>query len=259
MKKLLTAAAMTAMIGTAAHADFTRVEAGVGSWQSDPSGPLTYSVSGVTETVDIVDNLGFQEENFTYLWLNIKHPIPILPNLRLEKVDVDFSGKATQDFTWVVDGTEHTYSADTVSNLQIDQTDIILYYNILDNTAWTTVDLGVDVKLMDLTVDVTDSVGGSSYSESESVPLPMAYLRGRVEVPATNLGIEGDIKYISYSDSKMYDARVKVDYTLDFVPVVQPALEVGYRVQKLDIDEDDLDVKVDVEFSGFYAGLMLRF
>ena len=112
---------------------------------------------------------------------------------------------------------------------------------------------------MDIKVNVTDTATGYSYSESEDIPLPMAYLRGRVEIPGTDFGVEGDIKYISYSDSKVYDARIKVDYTLDFVPVVQPALEVGYRTQKIDVDEDDFNVKADVDFSGFYAGLMLRF
>ena len=53
--------------------------------------------------------------------------------------------------------------------------------------------------------------------------------------------------------------RAKVDYTFDFVPVVQPAIEVGYRVQKFDVTSDDDKTKMDMEFSGVYAGLMLRF
>jgi len=40
---------------------------------------------------------------------------------------------------------------------------------------------------------------------------------------------------------------------------VQPALEIGYRTQKIKIDENNLDVKTDMNFSGFFAGLMLRF
>ncbi len=32
-----------------------------------------------------------------------------------------------------------------------------------------------------------------------------------------------------------------------------------YRVQKIDIDESDADATVDLEFSGVYVGVMLRF
>jgi hypothetical protein len=46
---------------------------------------------------------------------------------------------------------------------------------------------------------------------------------------------------------------------LNFIPVIQPALEIGYRVQKIDIDEDSIDAKLDIDFSGVYAGLMVRF
>ena len=259
MKKTVTALSLAAILAASAQADFTRVEAGVGSWQSDPSGPITYNKLGVTQTVNVENNLGFDEENFTYAWLNIKHPVPLIPNLRLEKVDVDFSGTSLRTFDWVHNGTTYTYAANTHSQLEIDQTDIVLYYNILDNTAWTTIDFGIDVKLMDMTVNVTETGTGNTYTDSEDVPLPMLYLRGRVQIPGTDLAVEGDVKYVSYSDSKVYDGRIKVDYTLDFVPVVQPALEVGYRVQKIEIDEDDVDVRADVKFSGFYAGLMLRF
>lgn len=258
MKKIATAMAAASLFSLAAHADFTRVEVGGGVWQAEPSGPVTYDNGTIIQTVDIADNLGFDEEDFTYVWLNIKHPIPVLPNLRIEKVDVDYSGTATQDFTFVYNNATYTYSADTVSSLQIDQTDIILYYNLLDDTAWMTFDLGIDVKLMDFTIDIRET-SGEHYTESEEIPLPMLYARGRVGIPGTDLAIEGDVKYVGYNDSTVYDARIKVDYTFDITPVVQPALEIGYRIQKLEIDEDDLDVKTDIEFSGMYAGLMLRF
>ena len=43
------------------------------------------------------------------------------------------------------------------------------------------------------------------------------------------------------------------------MPVIQPAIELGYRIQKIDIDESDADATVDLEFSGVYVGVMLRF
>ncbi len=258
MKKLLTAAALTAMMGTAAQADFLRVEMGGGIWSSDPDGTLVYKQDTGTDTpLNLGDGLGYDKESLPYLWLNIKHPVPILPNVRLEYVDVDFEGTSTQSVTW--DGI--TYGANTYTHLQLTQYDAILYYNLLDNTAWMTLDLGLDVKFVDTSYDIQDPTGTvTAYSESESLVIPLLYARTRVEIPATNFGLEADLKYIGNGDSQFYDFRAKVDYTLDFVPVVQPAIEVGYRVQKFKIDEKDADdVIADIDFSGMYVGLMLRF
>ena len=135
--------------------------------------------------------------------------------------------------------------------------DLTLYYNLLDNTFWTTLDVGLNVKYVDASFSIHDA--DSSFEASETLLVPMGYLRARAQVPLTGLGFEGDIKYIAYGDSSFLDARVKADYTFDITPVIQPAVEVGYRVQKLKIDEDGFDVLADVEFSGFYVGVMARF
>ena len=55
----------------------------------------------------------------------------------------------------------------------------------------------------------------------------------------------------------MYDVRAKVDYTFDITPIIQPAIEVGYRVQQITVD--DGENQVDLNYAGVYAGLMLRF
>jgi len=99
----------------------------------------------------------------------------------------------------------------------------------------------------------------TGYENQTTIAIPMAYLRARVEIPATGLALEADGKYITYNGSTVYDARAKVAYTFDFIPVVQPALEVGYRVHKINIDDSSVDVKSDVDFTGVYAGLFLRF
>jgi hypothetical protein len=87
----------------------------------------------------------------------------------------------------------------------------------------------------------------------------MGYLRARLEVPATGIGFEGVGSFITYNEVSFVDARIKVDYTLDFVPVVQPGIEVGYRIQKVKYDQDDSAIAADVDFSGVYVGAMLRF
>jgi len=251
MKTNFIALAAILFLSNTLSADMTRVEMGVGVWTQDTQGTMSYTDSGATGKYKSNE----KDYSQAYAWMLIKHPIPILPNLRLEYVTLDDEGEVSGKFK------DFELPVGVTSTLTYDmkQYDIIPYYNILDNTAWTTLDVGLDLKVVDYSYTVS-AVSGlySGYNDSDTVVLPLLYVRTRIEVPATDIALEADVKYIQYKDSKVYDVRAKIDYTLSFIPVIQPGLEIGYRVQKLDIDEDD-KVKVDMEYSGIYAGLIVRF
>ncbi len=260
MKKLLTALSCVAVLASTVSADFGRVEMGIGGWGQTPSGDISYTESGV------VSSYGSDKkaDTSTYAWLLVKHPIPIVPNIRLEYTNINDTGVINGDFK---DFNLPAGVASTTGSLTMTQYDIVPYYNILDNTFWMTVDVGVDIKVLEtdytangVVVTLPGFSGGTqNYSDTATVIIPLAYLRARVEIPATNIGVESDVKYISYSKSTMSDVRIKVDYTLDFVPVIQPAIEVGYRLQSIDLNSDDEKTKMKMDFSGVYAGIMLRF
>jgi outer membrane protein len=253
MKKILIALTCAVVLATTASADLARVEMGAGMWAQTPSGEVSYTESGATGS-DISNE---SSENELYVWAIVKHPVPLIPNLRLEYVTLTSTGTATGTF-------KNFTASGGATSLDMTQFDVIPYYNLLDNTFWVTVDVGLDLKITDITYSaegvVVDGVVDTSYSDSSTVVIPLLYLRARTQLPATEIGLEADIKYISYDGSTIYDARVKVDYTLDFVPVIQPAIEIGYRVQKIDLEDDSAgDANVDLEFAGIYAGVMLRF
>ncbi|WP_345992792.1 TIGR04219 family outer membrane beta-barrel protein [Sulfurimonas sp. HSL-1716] len=248
MKKMISMLAVGAALASASYADITRVEMGVGAWMQTPRGDASYNPSS---GVGGSDTLKKDQKTSAYVWLFIKHPIPVLPNLRLEYSTLEAKGTPTG--TWG----SYTFTGGT-SKLDVTQYDIIPYYNILDNTAWITLDLGLDAKVIDAKYSATQAAIGT-YENKASVVIPMAYLRARVEIPSTNIAVEGDVKYVSYGSSKFSDVRAKIDYTFDFMPVVQPAIEVGYRQENIKIDYSSADVKTDITFSGFYTGLMLRF
>jgi outer membrane protein len=253
MKKILKTILSAAVLATIANADFARVEMGAGVWAQTPAGELTYS-EGSLSGKDVFDE---NQENNAYVWMLIKHPIPVLPNLRLEYVNIDSTGVASGNFE------DFTIPATAPTSLKMSQFDVIPYYNILDNTAWITLDLGLDLKVVSLDFQADGvTIAGSldtSYSDTQTIVVPLGYLRARVEIPSTNIGLEADVKYVTYDGSTISDIRAKVDYTLDFIPVIQPALEVGYRVQKIDISSDEEKSAMNVDFAGVYAGLMLRF
>lgn len=210
----------TATITTAIFSDIVRVEAGVGVWSQEAE---QTTILGTTTTGD--------KESDAYVWAYVKHPTPIVPNLRVEysTATAAITAGDSQEFT---------------------QIDVIPYYNILDNTAWITLDLGLDIRSI--------SLDDKALGQTDDLVLPLGYVRTRVQLPLSGLGAEADVKYISYSDNTLYDARIKLDYTFDITPVVQPGVEIGYRVQKIETDEL-LGRVYNLEFSGIYAGAMLRF
>jgi len=251
MNKILSGLLLAGLLGASAQADLLRLDMGAGMWNQDPDGDLQYKDAPSFSA----DDVGYSDEDKFYAWVNLKHPIPILPNIRLEYTPMEFSGTSNTSFTY----NGETFTIGASSTLTLDQYDAVLYYNVLDNTGWTTIDLGVDVKYIDTEFKASQS--GIAVNESEDLVLPMAYGRLRFEVPGTGLGLEGDIKYTKYKSSEAYDYRLKVDYSID-VSLVDLGLEAGYRFQRINIDSEDfssLDTTGDIDISGFYAGVMVRF
>jgi len=257
MKKILTSLVTAAVIATTASADFARVEMGAGTWSQSPTGYATRTDGSGSLSLDGTYTTAEDSSSEIYAWVLVKHPIPILPNVRLEYVSLSDAGLTNGK----VNGFQSTSNMPTT--LDTKQYDIIPYYNILDNTAWVTLDLGLDLKIVQSDTEIKNIGTGiplaptTSYSSSDITVIPLIYVRGRVEIPATNIGLESDVKAITDGTNTVYDIRAKVDYTLDFIPVVQPAIEVGYRVQQIKVD--DGDTQIDLNYSGVYAGLMLRF
>jgi len=262
MKKLLLTLSCALVFATVASADFGRIEMGAGMWNQTPSGGLSYSETANFGILGSATGTGTYTSDKKmkgngYVWMLIKHPIPVVPNIRLEYSGIEDSGVVSGSFA-------DFNTSGTTGSVSITQYDIIPYYNLLDNTAWTTIDLGLDLKVMETNYvadAVTDNVTGATYNYSNtvSVVIPLIYARVRVEIPFTEIGLEVDGKYITYGDNTIYDARAKIDYTLDFIPVIQPGLEIGYRAQKFDTVSEDKKTEFKMDFVGVYVGLMLRF
>lgn len=256
MKKILGSICTVALLSSVSYADFLRVEIGGGAWEQKPSGKAIRTDGDGVLNLEGEYTSAEKTASDIYGWGLLKHPVPIIPNVRLEYASITDEGKVNGK----VDGV--SVPADAKTTLKTKQVDLIPYYNLLDNLFWITLDLGIDAKFFksDASIDSVN-VGSSSYigySNSVNAVIPLVYVRGRVQVPATGLGVEADIKAITYSDTTVYDVRAKVDYTFTSVPVVQPGIEIGYRIQKLKIDDGE-KTQVDLDYQGVYAGVMLRF
>ncbi len=252
MKKFFGSLCAAALLTTAVHADFLRVEMGGGVWKQTPSGYATRTDADGVLNLNGTYTSAEKDSSEMYVWALLKHPVPLIPNLRLEYVSLSDEGETTGD----VNGMHIPGSAKT--KIDTKQYDVIPYYNLLDNTFWITVDVGLDLKFIQSDGAVEQISTFTGYSSTDTAVIPLVYVRGRVQVPATGLGAEADVKAITDGTSTVYDVRAKIDYTFDFVPVVQPGVELGYRMEKLRVD-DGTKSQIDLDYQGVYAGIMVRF
>jgi outer membrane protein len=231
------------------QADLIRTEIGGGVWSQSSSGTLQHKKD--TYAIDLVDDLDVSNSQDMYLWAYVKHPIPLVPNARLEYTNTTLDGSGS-GFAY----NTMQYPSRTHYEIKIQQIDAILYYNILDNLAWITIDLGLDFNFMDSSYQFSNNS-----KVSDSIIVPMLYGRGRFEIPGTGFGLESELKYFTYGDSTVGDIRAKVDYTFDLT-LIDPAIELGYRHEIINTstnDFSDLSNDTDITMSGVYLGVMLRY
>lgn len=248
-------AAVTALLlGTTVSAGVLNIEGGAGAWNAAPSGSLRYEDSN---WISAQDELGYDNEAILSLWATLEHALPFLPDLRLEYTGIDYGGRTHGYIGW---GPWH-YSDHALSRLTIDEYDAILYYALPGIVPWLHLDIGLDLKWINTRYFIEDDYGmEATYDESDSFVIPQGYLRARAGIPGTQLGVETQLQYIGNGSSTLYDVRLKADYTFtDLLPLLQPAVEIGYRTQRIKIDEEEYDTKVDLDLGGFYLGVMLRF
>lgn len=240
-----------------------RFAGGTGFWSLSADGATVHQADsnlfGMNE--ELTDDMnGGERETVPYLYVVISHPVHYLPQLRLEYVGVGGSGSITY-FTTDLFGATYETTADT--RLELAQYDGILFYNVLRDFYWTTIDLGADIKYVRSHYRVPDMHVDSA---SGSV-IPMAYLRGCVEAPFAPIGLESDIKYITDGESTVYDIRIKADYTMAFNDF-QAGVEVGYRLQQFTVYGESSNYlgdtfsgksDTDVTFAGLYGGVNVRF
>ena len=224
------------VLSTNVNADALGLFVGGGSWDHDASG--TFGTIG-DDIIDVESNLNYSGEKDTYVWAAFEHFVPLIPNVRIEASSVGHEGTATGlDFNGGVGLTGD-------STIDLDTTDAILYYRLLDN--WVNFDFGLNLRKLDgkFTID-TESV---SISET----IPMLYVAAQFDLPFTGFSVGGDINMISYSGSTYQDLRLRAIYEIGVV-----GFEAGLRSASFDLDDVD-NVKADLEFSGLMLGAFLHF
>ncbi len=227
---------------------FFSVYAGVGSWSTELSGDL-----GDTSTD--VDDLGLDDEDNGYFYAAFEHAVPVIPQIRLEYIDISTSGSGTLTEAYEIGDETFLANTDVDSDIDITFTDVVLYYEI------AIFDFGLTLRQFDAEVAAEGTVAGQSetVTEDEAVDgvLPMLYLQTKVELPFTGLYVTGNVNGLSVDDISVTDLRGAVGYGIELGPVAELGLEIGYRSFEIDLGDDE-DFAADIEFSGAYFGLNVK-
>lgn len=257
MKKTLLSAATCLMVApTIASADTIGFYVGAGNFDAEFSGTFKDADSTISREIDVDDDLGFDESSASYVYIAIEHPIPVLPNIKLARTELDQDGSSTITETIEFDGQTYSANADIDSTIDLSHTDVTLYYELLDN--WVNLDLGLTIRQFDGEISITGVPQGSTVEETAQedidFPVPLLYVKAQFDLPLTGLYAAVDGNWIGYSGNIFFDAVGKIGYETD----IGFGVEAGLRSITLEIDEED-EVEADMDFSGLYLAAHYHF
>ncbi|OEY67260.1 TIGR04219 family outer membrane beta-barrel protein [Marinobacter sp. X15-166B] len=243
MRKLMVAVGGALVLAAPlANADIVGVGASISYWDSE----LTGTAGKNSKFVDVDNELNLKNQDNVNLGIHIEHPIPLLPNVRLTYTAIEQSGRGELGLS----GYDTLVAGPVRSDLELDQLDLTLYYELLDN--WLNLDLGLTVRDLsgELTMTQLSPVVAASKTEIDAV-LPMGYVAARFDLPMTGLAVGAEGNAIAYSGDSVYDFNAYAQYQLAVV-----RLRAGYR--QMSIDYEDSNDKLDIRIGGPFlsAGLV---
>lgn len=247
MIQRLTLTALLILPVTAYADDLFGVYAGFGLWQQSASGDLR---SGAV-TVDVEEDLGVDDDDNALAYLALEHPVPVLPNLRLQYARNSLTGSDDLTRSIEINGVTFGATESVATDLDLTQADLVLYYEVLDNVV--SLDLGLVARLVDGSLEVA-SATQAAQAEFEGA-LPLLYAAARVDLPFSGLWVAAQAQGLAYDGNSLTEYALQVGY--------ESALglggELGWRSFNLELEAfDDLD-QAEIEISGPYLMLNYHF
>lgn len=246
-KMLMTMLSTAALLSSfTLRADVLGAEVGIGSWWMEPTGTLNYR----GDNADLENDLHLSDQSNLFAWIAFEHPTPILPNVKLVYTRLETDGDGVVSRSFQFGSILVNLNQRVVSDLKLNQGDVILYYELLDN--WVSLDAGLNLKILDGEAQL---VTATSREQTDfTAVVPQLYAMARFDLPLTGLSAAGSVAGISYSGSRIVDLNLSLRYTFD--PGF--AIEGGWKQQDLVLDDVD-DITSDIKLKGPYIAVALDF
>jgi len=247
MKKILLSTAVALTLASSLNADFIGAEIGVAAWVPSLSGDIKKGA----DSIDFEKDLGYENsDSNNFIWAYIDHPVPLIPNLKIQQTNYSTSSNGTMNKEATFAGETFTASASVDSSVTLNQFDIIPYWRILDN--WVNLDIGFNFKTIYGNITIESS--SANANEDFNVVLPMLYTKARFDLPFSGLSAEADMSYIAFDGNKFSDIKAGIVYE---APMGLGAT-LGYRQQHITLDDID-DIYGTLDINGAYIGVFYHF
>lgn len=229
--------------------DIAGIEVGLASWNQKPQGSLRYFGT----EADVNSDFGLDKRSHNSIWLNIEHPATKLPRIGIATTSVGDSAHGTASSTFYFGNLRFYTGAGLDSDLDIRQSDLLLYYKVFDNRT-SQVDLGLALRYLDGRIQVYAYPYDRTISADFSGLFPMLHskVKHTLPIPGFSLALEGEATV--YSGHVLSDIRAKVVYRSKS----RFGAELGYRYNKIKLDNLD-SFTSDLVFKGTYFGISKRF
>ncbi|MFT4927748.1 MAG: outer membrane protein [Phenylobacterium sp.] len=244
----------TCLASASASADMVLgLFAGVQGWDMNADGSFGTSNNNTAQA-----EFSFDSESQGSIYVALEHPVPLVPNIKIKHNQMDTIGNTQLNSTFSFAGTTYSVNSSLDTNIDLTNTDFIMYYEILDNDL-VTLDVGLNVKKIDGRLDVVD-INDASLTAREEFDgvVPMLYGAIKVGLPFTGLGVFADGSLLSVGDHTLYDYEAGIGYTFVDNVAIDLTLQLGYRAVKLELEDLD-DIDSNLEFDGVFVGLEAHF
>lgn len=244
-------------------------DVGGGGWFANPGGSLTYTLPAPNNSSPVnLDQLGFSQSTAPYAYIDIRHPLPILPYIRFETLFLKYTGNI-QNSGIIWDDANNPLPNAGPTTYTMNQQDVTLYYRVF-SAFDIDLDIGIDARFTNTKLEINE--GNSTvdpdeaqtcypgFNASVNAVFPMVYARASFQkILNTGLGVVAKGRYISFVHTTSYDYEAKVNYTFDVSTIVDVGVEAGYRYLLIDLAEGNNAITQNSTFSGPFVGAFIDF
>ena len=249
-RSLILACVLASFAGTQVAADtIAGVYAGAQGWRS--------GVAGGFSNDSTITNFNFDDKTNSSFYVALEHPLPLVPNIKLARTTLNSTGDTTLSTDFSYGDRLFTAQSQITTDVDFTSTDVILYYEVLDNDL-VSIDLGLTGKYLDGTILVVEPASNTTGSQDLSVVVPLLYSRVALGLPFTGWGVYAEGNYLAVGSNSLSDYQVAVTYSFIESLALDLTLQVGYRDFSVDIEDVD-DTFADIGFDGVFAGVELHF
>ncbi|EBL5619791.1 TIGR04219 family outer membrane beta-barrel protein, partial [Salmonella enterica subsp. enterica serovar Agona] len=194
--KILTTLFFGFGLSTLSHADVIGVKADLSYWDFD----------GYSQDNNFKHEL--DRQGTAQLSVAVEHPVPLLPNAKIKYVNLDSNSEQS--------------SLINASEIELNNIDYILYYELLDTIVHA--DIGAGLTNLDGTVKNLTAGAFTQYDLDEYSPL--LYATAGVKLPFTGMSAKAEAVYSHGSDTRKTDVQAELQY--DFIDNL--LVDVGAKI-----------------------------